>query len=183
MVRLGNTLNGIFDRIIGVMNYCAIMLLIFVTLSVLTEVFMRYFLRHPLLWVVDIGEYILLWITFLSAAWVLKREGHVRMDLVVSHLSPRAQTLLNIITSFMGVVICLALFRYSGESTWDHFSRGVFRQGMIAVPKAPIMAIIPLGSLLLAIQFLRRASDFLREWKKHARTGLKTNRKINMAQE
>lgn len=164
-MRFSSRLDAIFGRIVDTLNYLGIFLLVFITLAVIAEVVVRYGMGYSITWVVDIGEYIMLWIAFLGGAWVLKREGHVRMDLVINCLKPRTQTLVNLAMSFVGVGICLILCWYSGESTLDHFLRGVTRRGMIRVPKAPIMAVIPIGSLLLAIQFLKRALGFLRDWK------------------
>ena len=164
-------LSRTFDRVLNALGVLAILLLLFVTLSVVAEVILRYFFGKSLIWVVQIGEYILLWIAFLGAAWVLKRDGHVRMDLVLNFLPERTRYLVNILTSLLGATICITLCWYSGEVTWDHFIRGAAEQAMLDIPKAPVMAIIPIGCLLLSIQFLRHARTHFKTWQAFQKTG------------
>jgi len=157
---------GVFDRTINILAFVACVLIIFTMLIVCTDVVMRYFLRRPIIWVIEITEYLLLYITFLSAAWVLKREGHVKVDVFVNQLNPRAQTVFGIVTSTVGVIICLGLVWYGVQVTWDHILRHVMAaESLIKVPYAPILAIIPIGSFLLMLQFLRRAYGYLGSWR------------------
>jgi TRAP-type C4-dicarboxylate transport system permease small subunit len=102
---------------------------------------------------------------FLTVSLTLKREGHVKMDLVLTRLRPGTQSILNIITSVIGIFICLVLTWYGTVVTWDYFQTGYYIGTMLMPPKAPIMLIIPVGSFLLLIQFLRRAYSYLESWR------------------
>ena len=64
---------AIFDRLLDVVSILACILLVFIMLSVCAEVVLRYFLGSPLIWVIEISEMNLLYITFLAIAWVLRR--------------------------------------------------------------------------------------------------------------
>ena len=159
----------VYDRLLDVLLILAAGLLIFVMLSVGAEIVLRYFLGRPTTWVVEIAEYSLVFITFLGAAWLLRNDGHVSMDLLLRWLPPRTQTLLNIITSSLGVVICSVLMFYAGEITWDFFQKGLFTPTMLELPRAPLFAIIPVGSFLLFIQFLRRIYSYTQDLKSLSR--------------
>ncbi len=152
---------SIFDRTIGLLSLCAGILIIYVMLSVTVEVATRYFLGSMMGWVIEVSEYSLLFITFLATAWVLKREGHVKMDLVLRRLSPGTQTRLNIATSILGAVICLIVFWYGVKVTWDSYQIGYIMAKPLRPPQFLILFIIPVGSFLLFIQFLRRAYGYL----------------------
>ncbi len=154
-----------FDRALTILVIVAGILLAFAWLSVVLEVVMRYFLNRPQVWVVEISEYILVWLTFLGAAWLLKEEGHVKMDLLLTRLNPRMQSLLNLITSSWCILIWLALTWYSGQVFWHSLRDGLITQTGLELPRAPIYAIIPIGSFLLFIQFLRRTYGFLEGWR------------------
>lgn len=156
-------LTVIFDRVINLMSYLACVLLVFVMLAVSFDVSIRYIAGRGQLWLTEISEYILLYITFLVGAWVLKREGHVRIDVVLNLARPGIQAVINIITSVLCTITCLALTWYGAEITWDHFQRGVMSVKMLELPLAPIMLIIPVGFFLLFIQFLKRTYSFLKE--------------------
>ena len=102
----------IFNRATGTGIILACVLLVFVMLSVNAEVVMRYFMRTPLVWVVEVSETLLLFITFLGAAWVLKKEGHIFLDVGLNLFKPRQQAALNTFTSIFGAVVCLLIFWY-----------------------------------------------------------------------
>ncbi len=155
-MKLLTKLGSAFDRIIGVMAGAASVILAFAFLSVCVDVVMRYFLNRPMIWVEELTEESLLYITFLGAAWVLRREGHVKIDLVVNRLGWRAQTWLGIVSSIVGIVISLVLIYYGARVTWDQWVRGVYWTTTLSIPNAYYLVIVPIGSFLLLIQFLRR---------------------------
>ncbi|MEQ8695869.1 MAG: TRAP transporter small permease subunit, partial [Bauldia litoralis] len=79
----------ILDRIEDAMSVGAVLLLVAITVAVCVEVFMRYVLNDPLVWVVEMSEYALLYICFLGAAWALREGNHVRVDIFLSAFSTR----------------------------------------------------------------------------------------------
>ena len=164
-MRLVRKLSNFFDRVLVVMTILAGILLIFSLLSINMEVASRYFLGRPMGWVTEISEYTLLYITFLAAAWVLKREGHVRMDIVLDRLSPRTQSMLNVFTSGMSAIVCFILSWYGVKVTWELFQTAYFTPTILELPKFIIVAIIFIGSILLLIQFLRRTCGYLSSWR------------------
>lgn len=151
----------VLDRIIDAFAFTACLLLAFILLSVCMEVIMRYFLNRPLQWVIELTEYALLYITFLGTAWLLKREGHITVDVILNRLGLKTRAFLAIFSSAIGIVICVSLVWYGFEVAWDHFQRGVYDPTVLEFPKAPIIAIIPTGSLVLLVQFFRKGYGFL----------------------
>jgi len=154
----------IFDRMLTHLSILAGFLLVFATFSVTAEVIARYFLNSPIVWVVEISEYILLYVTFLAAAWVLKNEGHVKMDLILSRLNPKTQHLTNTITSVVGVIVCSIIGWHGVRVTWRLFQTDYFTPTILELPKFIIIVIIAIGSFLLVIQFLRRAYGNLKAY-------------------
>ncbi|MFC1938133.1 TRAP transporter small permease [Chloroflexota bacterium] len=129
-------------------------------LSVSAEVATRQIVGRSFSWVIEVNEYGLLYVTFLVATWVLRREGHVGMDLVLNKLKPRTQAKVNINTSVVGAIICLVLAWYSAQSVLDNFRLDTFIDSPLEPPKYAVLAIIPFGTFLLFIQFLRRTYGY-----------------------
>lgn len=154
-----------FDYAIKSLFWLACVLIMFAILAVSVDVVMRYFFNRPIVWVLEICEYILLYIVFLGTAWLLKEEGHVRVGLIVDRLSPKTQAMINVITSILGLIICIVLSIYGTQVTWDCFQRGVPTLEFLKLPKFLVLLIIPIGSYLLSIQFLRRSYGYLRTWR------------------
>lgn len=160
-MKLLRKLTTMFDSTVDLFSILAGMLLVFVMLAVCAHVVLRYFLGRPTIWVVEISEVILLYITFLGTAWLLRREGHVKIEILLGRLHPRTQAWLNIMMSAIGAIICLVVVWYGVQVTWQFFHRDVLTPTVLALPRAWIIAIIPIGSFLLALQFVKRA---LRYW-------------------
>lgn len=154
-----------FDGTINVLAVLGGAIIVFVFATVFLEVVLRYFLQRPLGWVVQTAQYSLIFITFLGAAWVLRMDKHVTMEIVINRLKPRNQDLLRTITSIAGALICLVLVIYGIQVALDLFQRGIYDPQVLDVPMAPLVAIIPLGSFMLSLQFLRRGYGYLQRWR------------------
>ena len=151
-----------FDGIIVSLAVLAAAMCVLLMLGVSTNVVLRYFFDKPILGMETVCEFFLLWLTFLGTAWVLKRGKHVRIDLAVNRLTPKAQTVLNIILSIIGAVIFLFIVWYGAIACWDYIQRGVWLPMILRPLKGIAWAIIPIGSFVLAVQFLRNAYGYLR---------------------
>lgn len=157
--------NHIFERIINSLAIVAGVLIAFMMFGIATDVGLRTFWNRPIPWMVEVVEYCLLWMTFLSAAWLLEREGHVKMGILLDRLKPRTQTLVNIVTSIIGVVACAILVWYTAENTLNYFQTGHVLPTQRRFIIYPIFVIIPIGGALISIQFLRRAHGYLKSWR------------------
>ena len=155
-------LGRVFDFAIDKMARLGDVILIFLMVSVCADVILRYFFNRPQAWVAEISEYLLLYITFLGAAWVLKSEGHVIVDVLVAQVNLRIRAVLGVISSLIGAFVLLVVFWFGALETLDLFKRGVHNPSVLEFPKAPLVAIIPFGSFFFMIQFLRRTFGFLR---------------------
>jgi len=164
-MKLVRKLVTIFDRTIDLVTILAGILLVFITLIIGVAIASRYFLNRPMGWVTEISEYSLLYITFLVAAWVLKKEGHVKMDIVLNRLNPGTESMTNVITSAISAIVCFILTWYGAKVTWELFQTGYFTPTLLELPKFIIIAIIFIGSFLLFIQFLRRTYSYWGSWR------------------
>jgi TRAP-type C4-dicarboxylate transport system permease small subunit len=153
----------VFDYVLTLLSWIACALISFVTVIIGADVFSRQVLGHPTVWVTELCEYSLLWITFLGTAWLLREEGHIRIDLILKKVNPRSANLLDVFTSIMGAAVSLILAWYGTEVVVDHFMRGVPSIEMLGIPKYLILMVIPIGCFLLFVQFLRRTRRYLVE--------------------
>lgn len=155
----------IADAVTDLLSIAAAVLLVFMTLAVTYEVIVRYFLSSPTTWVIEVSEICILFITFLGMAWLLKEDGHVRVDFVLIQLKVRTQALMNIVTSILGAAVALALFWYGARVSWDVYVRNYNQVAVLTIPYVYIISVIPLGSFMLFIQFLKRANGYLKTWR------------------
>lgn len=152
----------IYDHIIDISAILAGILVLFLVVSVSLEVVLRYFFGRPTSWVVEIAGYILLYVPFLVAAWVLKRDGHVRMDLVLEQFSPMVKAVINVMTSFVSAIICFIIAWFGVKATVYYI--GYQTPTVLMMPKSLIIAIICIGMFLLFVQCLRMTYGYLAGW-------------------
>ena len=154
-----------FDWVLDFLALVAGAIIIFTMLGVCVNVIMRYFFNRPIVGVDEVTGYLLLYVTFLGAAWLLKNEGHVAVDFVVLRFGPKGRAFISIVSSIIGIVICLALVWYGSKVTWESYKTHGYLGTVLEIPKAPIFLLIPLGSLLLLIQFVRQLFAKIREFR------------------
>jgi len=151
----------IFDRILTISVFLTGVLVVFLMLSVSMEVALRYFFGRPTTWVTEISSYALLYIPFLAAAWILKEDGHVRMDFLLNKLNRKSQYFMNMLTSFVGATICFLLTCFGAKITIYFYEKGYRMASALRMPRYAVVAIIVFGSFLLFIQFLRMGCGYL----------------------
>lgn len=150
--------NTLFDLIAALGAIFAAAILIFMTLMICYSVIMRYFFRMPLGWSNEIAEYALLYITFLGATWLLKKDGHVRVDLLLNSVGEVWRALLNAWTSLLAIAICLLITYHGTLSTIEHYQRGIPVIQSLVIAKYLLLLIIPVGTFMLLLQFI---NDFV----------------------
>ena len=158
----GGKKTSIFDTILNIGGALAGGLLVAVMLMVCIKVFFRYVLGEGLIGIDQITGTLLIYITFFGAAWVLRREEHVTIDFLVARLDPVLRRRLNVLTSVICAAICLILTVYGTVEVISSWQRGILIPAEIEMPRAINLAVIPLGALMLFIQFIRRALFFYR---------------------
>ena len=129
-------------------------------------VVMRYFFVNPPAWIIEVCEYLLLYLTFFGAAWLLKNDGHVTVDLAINALPVKMRRIMHVLTTAVGTVAWCILTVAGIWVTWNNYSRGILSIQAISVPKWILLAAIPYGSLLLAVQSFRHFVRAVQQIKK-----------------
>lgn len=154
-IRTLKLFENIFDRILSLLMALACLILALVTLSVCLEVVLRYFFNRPQIWVIEFSEYALLYITFLGAAWVLKSDGHVAVDLAVSLMRPKGRAICSLASFMICFLVSAVLVVYGTRVTWSYYVKGLYNPTVLEIPTSAILIVIPIGGLTLLIQSIR----------------------------
>ena len=152
----------ILDRLMEGFAWLAGLLMMFSLITVCIDVVMRYFFNRPTGWVLQFSEYILLYIPFLAAAFVLREESHIRIDIVLNRLTEKARSLINMVTSLLSCIVLAILTYYGTYITIDFYQRNVPTLKYLKIPEFLVIMVIPIGCFLFSIQFIRRAYRYYR---------------------
>lgn len=126
------------------------------TLLIAVDVGLRNIAGTGFPWLIDGIEYGLFVATFLAAPWVLREGAHVRVDIVVAALPPRAAALLQRLADLVGLIVCLILLWYSLKVTLAAAASGSMVLKSFIFPEWWALAVMPPSSLLLAAEFVLR---------------------------
>ncbi len=163
-------LMAIFDRTNDYLAYFSCLILFFIMFAVAAEIIQRKLIGRSIIWSVEYAEYGLFYLTFLAAAWVLRRDAHVSVDVLVSHLGIRAKQLLDLVMSIIAALLCMVITWYGTTVTIDMYMRGAYREtSMLATPLFITLIPIPIGCFLLTVQFLRRTLNTLKDFRATAK--------------
>ena len=143
-----------FDFIIEAMAFMAGVLIFAVTFFVSGSAVIRYLGFRPPMWVLQYTEYALLWFTFLGAAWLLREDGHIRIDTLLSRFRSKTRRKVDTVNNILGLIVSLVIFYFGTLYTIDLVQRGIMEVKGVTVPLAPFFSVIPLGGLTLSIQFV-----------------------------
>ena len=145
----------LFDKVLDVMAALSGAILVLITAAVCYTIFMRFLFNQTTIWIIPMTEYALLWIVFLGTTWLLKEAGHITTDVIYVHLNEKTKHTLDCIMSVIGGLACAMMVYLGIVHMWDCIIHGVTDVRAVTVPKSAIFIIIPIGSILLTIQFFR----------------------------
>ena len=136
-------------------------LIIPIMLVIVLQIIMRGVFTSPLMWPHELSCILFGALFMIGGAYTLRYGGHVNVDIIISHLSPRKHALLDIITSSMIFLFCGVIAWKSGEMTLQAFRFGFRYASAWAPPIWPIKGAITLAAALVFLQALAKlARDF-----------------------
>jgi TRAP-type C4-dicarboxylate transport system permease small subunit len=107
-------------------------------------------------WVVELTEYSLPVATLLVAPWLLHRNEHVRLDVVLTLIPKRIALLLERSADLLGILICAVFVWFSVILIFDSARLGSMVVKTLSIPEWWQYALIPVSFSLLAVEFARR---------------------------
>jgi len=146
-----------FDRLLELMAALAGVILVFICAAVCYTIGMRFLFTRTTIWIMQTTEYALLWIVFLGTTWLLREGGHITTDIIYAHLNEKTKRYLECIMFVIAGVACLTMVYFGITYMIECIQRGVTDVRAVTIPKWIIFVIIPIGSILLTIQFFRMA--------------------------
>jgi len=107
-------------------------------------------------WAVEISEYSLPLATFLAAPWLLYRNEHVRIDILLTALPGSAARQINRAADAVGLAVCLVFVWYGIKVIADSIRLGSMIIKTLVIPEWWTFAPVPICFALLAVEFVRR---------------------------
>lgn len=156
--------DGVYQGIVRLFSrlnlICAILgaaILFFAASIIFFEVASRAVTGVSRIWVIEVSEYSLLFITFLGAPYLLEKNMHVVLDLVYDSLSRGWRRVAATLNAMIGLFVCVVLMVVGVGVVLDQIATGVRETTVMAPQSFWFTAALPLGMFLMAFQFIDQA--------------------------
>ncbi|MDB2548406.1 TRAP transporter small permease [Paracoccaceae bacterium] len=144
----------VFSRINLICAIIGAALLFGIATIVCMEVIGRALGASSQLWVIEASEYALIFITFLGAPYLLELNRHVVMDLLTSDLTGERKRISNLFNGAIGLIVCIILTIIGMQVVLNQFNLGTREVTVMRPLSWWITSAMPLGTGLMAVQFL-----------------------------
>lgn len=130
---------------------------------ILYQVVLRYCFAAANVWAEELARFMFVWVATLGASVAIRRNVHLRVDLIVDILKPRPRYILQIVT----YTLILLFLLYLCQLGVDLMGRTMINKSAgLRVPMAVPYAAIPVGGafmVLACIEFIAKKFAALRE--------------------
>jgi TRAP-type transport system small permease protein len=142
------------------LRYVCMSLLFFMMVLGTCDVMGRYLFNKPILGTFEVFEILLPAIVLLGLSYTQGNNGHVRVELFISHLSVRRQTVLSFVTNGLALFISVLIL-------WRGYvlATGYWRMGRtiptIEVPMFLPQLLVPLGAFVLVLVLIVQMVQYI----------------------
>jgi TRAP-type C4-dicarboxylate transport system permease small subunit len=143
-------------------RYVCASLLFFMMALGTVDVLSRYLFNKPILGALEVFEVLLPAIVLLGLGYTQENRAHVRMELLVSHLSFRTQTILNLFTSGCALLISVLILRQGWMLAIRYWRMGRTIP-TLEVPMYLPQLLVPLAALILSLVLIVQMLQYITE--------------------
>jgi TRAP-type C4-dicarboxylate transport system permease small subunit len=107
-------------------------------------------------WILEVSEYGLPLATFLVAPWLLHRNEHVRLDVLLTAIPRRAARALDRFSDAVGLAVSAVFVVYGVRAILSSAQQGSMVIKSVVFPEWWLYAPVPLCFAFLVVEFVRR---------------------------
>ena len=154
------------DTLVRILSYAGTSFLIVLIGLSTVDVVLRYFFNSPIPGTIEIIELTMVVLVFFSIAYTHVTKSHVRVEVLSGVLKPSGKLILESIACFNSIVVLLLVIWRSAVFAFETPDMTMIH----GIPITPFAALVPLGSILMLLLFIR---DYLEILAKSVKIGLK----------
>ena len=162
-------------RLLTLANTCCALasgVILLVSLAaVLYAVFARFLFNVAVTWAFDLTSYGLVFVVFLATSRTLETGGHIRVDFLLSRLSPRRQRATEVGVQVLSLVFVAMLLWAVASKTWQSITDDWVSPSIYEFPLRYVYWIMPAGVLLLLVTGLVKLGGAVAHWRSGKEAG------------
>lgn len=150
---MGSIVRGL-ERLSEAGGYVAGAVAVLLTVLVAASVIARRLLNAPLLITEEVSGYMVVAIVFLGLAYTMKAEGHIRADIILSHVPVRVRAVLEILATVIALGFAGLLLAGSWRLTAEFYTQGSLSFRYLQTPLWIPGSLLVIGAALLSLQLV-----------------------------
>lgn len=140
------------------LKYLLFLLMIVLIISVFSQVLFRFVLNQPLAWTEELARYILVFLTFLGAAYAMSLKAHVGVEFFVHKLPPSMQKLALILATLVSIAFFIILIQKGYIMMVKSMTQ---LSPVLKIPMGTVYAVIPISGIILIINMVNATVNTL----------------------
>lgn len=145
----------LYDGLITALAIFAGLMLVWLMVAIVVSVSMRNLGVQPFAWLFTSTEYAILYMTMLGAPWLVRRRGHVHIELLTAALPETPRRLLSRLVAAGCVLVCAWLAWRGVLLVQTNIARMDYDVRAYFFPRWLLSIAFPVGFGLMAIEFAR----------------------------
>lgn len=145
-----------FGRLLGLCAGLAALLLLAMAAGITLDVVARNVAGWSVRGIDELSEYALYLMAALTAPWLLRQGQHVRIDMLLVALPPRAAWRVEFAGDVAGLAVAIGLAWASAAALVDSLRAGALVMKTFVFPEWWTLAPLPVSLALLAVEFVFR---------------------------
>lgn len=148
------------DRINSALEIASLFFIVLMVILLWMQVFMRYVLNFSLFWIEAAARYFMIWALLLSAAVIVFKDEHVRMDFLIQIIPPRIARPIDMVLKGVALVFLIILTIFGLESAITQLD---VKDGSLRISMFWPSLIIPVSGFFMMVNLLAKT------WKKRTK--------------
>lgn len=133
-----------------------LLLVIFFSVMV-TVIFIQVVMRitgNSLSWSEELGRYCFIWIVYLGISYGVKKQRHIKVDVMLMLLKGKAKVGLTIVANLLFLVFCISVVNYGSDIAVRLLEFGQ-KSPALQIPMGVVYMATPIGMGLAAIRIIQ----------------------------
>jgi len=143
-----SSVEKLFNNIIGSILLMGMMFLI------VCDVAGGYLFNKPIQGKLEVTEFIMAALVFLTLSYTQAIKAHIKVDLLVERVPDRARLILELVAYLLGLMLFVFILWEGVMSAKEAWEVSEVTEGVIPFPTFPAKLTIPIGSFLLCLRFI-----------------------------
>ena len=129
--------------------------------TIVVEVVRRFVLSYSSIWGEEIARYAFIYLAWVGASIAVKDRAHIRIDVILHYLRPRAKAAIYLFGDFATLTLALIAHYWSLDPILTSLKFGSLTHGL-RISNAWFLAAVPIG---FAMMVFRLVQSILRDWR------------------